>query len=141
MIHTQKIEKNAIDSFAFLMEQSWFKKNGVKKTATGTYLTYFGDDLSVEIELDWRESGVFVLIVLMENGKLPKGYYSSKDGKVIRKHFYEVIKEEFDINIRVSSDAAQYTDKLFEDEITFYAGMLKQYADLLMKKGRSIFDE
>jgi hypothetical protein len=45
-----------------------------------------------EVELDWRESAVFVLIGALSDGLVPDGYYVSSDGKRERWHLAEVLE-------------------------------------------------
>ena len=57
-----------------------------------TRVDYLGDKLGLELELDWRDFAVFVLVVRLEDGKLPSGYYVS-NGKKCRKHLLNVLQE------------------------------------------------
>ena len=45
-----------------------------------------------EVELDWRENAVFVLVGALSNGLVPDGYYVSTDGNRTRWHLAEVLE-------------------------------------------------
>ena len=45
-----------------------------------------------EVELDWRENAVFVLVGALSNGLVPDGYYVSTDGNRARWHLAEVLE-------------------------------------------------
>ena len=63
-----------------IVHQSW---------VTGIDWSYLG--ISIEIELDWREREVSCLIVRLENGNLPAGYYVS-NGMPCRYHLLKIIR-------------------------------------------------
>ena len=48
--------------------------------------------IAIELELDWREFDSFFLLVKLEGGQFPQGYYVS-NGKPCRYHLQKVIKE------------------------------------------------
>ena len=45
-----------------------------------------------EVELDWRENAVFVLVGALSNGLVPDGYYVGTDGNRARWHLAEVLE-------------------------------------------------
>ncbi len=54
-------------------------------------LAYLRPDLFVEVELDWRERAVFVLVGSPINGKRPDGYYVDSAGHKVRWHLSAVL--------------------------------------------------
>ena len=50
------------------------------------------ENIGIEIEIDWRDFDVFVLVVRLEDGNIPGGYYVS-DGKPCRYHIQKVISD------------------------------------------------
>lgn len=58
-----------------------------------TQIDYLKGNLGIELELDWREFGAFLLVVRLENGQLPNGYYLS-NGRKCRKHIGNIIREQ-----------------------------------------------
>lgn len=57
-----------------------------------TTLTLMLTNIALEIEIDWRESDIFVLVVRLENGTLPSGYYVS-EGRPCRYHLQKIVSE------------------------------------------------
>ncbi|MBI4356432.1 MAG: hypothetical protein HY559_00930 [Gammaproteobacteria bacterium] len=57
-----------------------------------TSITWMLKKIGVEIEIDWRDFDIFVLIVRLENGKMPNGYYVS-GGQPCRYHLQKVISD------------------------------------------------
>jgi hypothetical protein len=45
----------------------------------------------VELELDWREQAVFVLVGRCRDGRIPDGYYVDSHGTVVRHHLGKVL--------------------------------------------------
>jgi hypothetical protein len=45
-----------------------------------------------EVELDWRENAVFVLVGALSDGQVPDGYYVSSEGKRARWHLSEILE-------------------------------------------------
>lgn len=69
-----------------------FSKPIVSDEDWSTSLTFMLTDIALEIELDWRDFDVFVLVVRLESGKLPNGYYVS-EGRPCRYHLQKVISD------------------------------------------------
>jgi hypothetical protein len=88
----QEIEEFALQSFAVLQSDYNFRPPRVRREGWITWIDFFRDNIAVEVEIDWREFDVFLLIVRPEAGKLPKGYYTS-GGKKCRVHLLTLIKE------------------------------------------------
>ncbi|MEG1244009.1 MAG: hypothetical protein RSD17_04170, partial [Oscillospiraceae bacterium] len=57
---------------------------------TLSYLA-FDKGIAIEFEIDYRDLDLFVLITLLENGDLPKGYYMN-DGKPVRVHLEKLFE-------------------------------------------------
>ncbi len=92
MFTQQEVEHFVIQKFAVLQSEYNFKPPKVKKEGWITRIDFIKGDIAIEVELDWREFDVFLLIVRLEAGKLPQGYYIS-DGKRCRQHLLTLIKE------------------------------------------------
>ena len=48
--------------------------------------------IALEIEIDWRDFDIFLLVVRLENGAPPEGYYVSQ-GRPCRYHLQKVISD------------------------------------------------
>lgn len=69
-----------------------FSKPIVSQDDWSTSIIFKLTNIALEIELDWRDFNVFVLVVRMERGNLPSGYYVSA-GKPCRYHLQKVISD------------------------------------------------
>ncbi len=57
-----------------------------------TTVTFMLSNIALEVEIDWRDFDIFILIVRLENGALPNGYYVS-EGMPCRYHLQKVITD------------------------------------------------
>ena len=89
MTEQLEIEKWATKQFAELTNHG-FSEPVIKRENWNTVINWFGTDIALELELDWREFDVFLLVVKLENGQLPQGYYVS-NGQPCRFHLSKVI--------------------------------------------------
>jgi hypothetical protein len=81
----------AENCFRFLGAEG-FAEPVIKTINWETTLSWLHRDVGIELEIDFRESTLYVLIVRLENGRLPKGYYES-DGRTCRVHLGRAIDE------------------------------------------------
>lgn len=86
-----EIENWAISQFAELINYG-FSEPVIRREDRSTVIDWLGTDIALELELDWREFDVFLLIVRLENSQLPQGYYVS-NGEPCRFHLQKVIKD------------------------------------------------
>jgi hypothetical protein len=92
MKQEREIENLVLEQFSDVVNYG-FAKPIVKREKWRTTIDWFHDDvIALEVELDWFEFEMFVLIVRLEGGKLPAGYYVS-NGKTCRFHLQQVIRE------------------------------------------------
>ena len=69
-----------------------FSEPRVVQNEWSTSLILMRTRVALEIEIDWRDVKIFVLVVRLENGKLPSGYYVS-EGRPCRYHLQTVISD------------------------------------------------
>lgn len=69
-----------------------FSKPQITQEDWATTLTLMLSNVALEIEIDWRDFDIFVLVVRLENGNLPSGYYVS-EGRPCRYHLQTVIRD------------------------------------------------
>jgi hypothetical protein len=86
----QSVEAAAVDKFGFLVSRYRFQPPSIEREWYKTSVCYLTEDTGVEIELDWVDSDVFLLLVRLEGGRLPKGYYVS-GGRECRVHWTAVL--------------------------------------------------
>jgi hypothetical protein len=89
----QKIEQFVLSQFADLINGRGFRGPEIRRDESMTQIDYLKGNLGIELELDWREFGAFLLVVRLENGQLPNGYYLS-NGRKCRKHIGNIIREQ-----------------------------------------------
>ncbi len=63
----------------------------IKRDNYSTTFDYFATQFAIEVEFDWREYFVFILIVKLEAGQLPNGYYVSNEG-ICREYLQRVLQ-------------------------------------------------
>lgn len=86
---TQKIVE---DYFGFLTEAWGFKKWRVVKTNLSLNIQYRTEDFGVDIQIEYIGFLFSVLLVRLENGVEPNGYYV-QNGKIVRKYLEEFLLE------------------------------------------------
>jgi len=93
MSQQKDITEFVLNEFSELVNRWGFQPPKVTAEDWITRIDYFKGDLGFEIELDWRDFDLFALLVRLENGCLPSGYYVS-NGRRCRKHLNNVIREQ-----------------------------------------------
>jgi hypothetical protein len=69
-----------------------FSQPRITQEEWSTTITLMLTDIALEIEIDWRDFDIFVLVVRLENGNLPSGYYVS-EGRPCRYHLQKIISD------------------------------------------------
>ena len=98
MITKKEVQENTVERFSFLKDLG-LKKVTVKDESGKTKVRFLGQEIGVEIELDWFDVCVYALLVKLENGKLPGGYYLFNGKKVrvpLLQTLRKIIKPEID---------------------------------------------
>jgi hypothetical protein len=91
-LNKEEIQRLLVEKTSFLMKFGYDKmfKIGDNWNFTLSYLS-FKQEIAIEFEIDFREIDVFVLITILQKGKLPNGYYMEK-GKKVKFHLEELIE-------------------------------------------------
>ena len=74
-----------------------------EKNRANPTLHWLGAEIGIELELDSREEGLYLLLVRLEKGRLPDGYYVSH-GKPCRVHLVHAISS---LNLLVDDKALE----------------------------------
>lgn len=93
MSQKKEITEFVLKEFAELVNRWGFQAPKVTEEDWMTRIDYIKGDLGFEVELDWRDFDLFALLVRLENGNLPSGYYVS-NGRKCRKHLNNIIREQ-----------------------------------------------
>lgn len=91
MSEKNEIEDWAVNEFSELV-QFGFTPPVIIRNGWGISIDWFYRGIAVELEIDVRESAVFCLLVRLEDGQLPDGYYVS-NRKPCRIHLQKLIRE------------------------------------------------
>jgi hypothetical protein len=92
MAKRDEAEEMVVREFCVLHERHGYGAPLVTKEAWFTRVDFVKGDIGVELELDWRDLGLNVLAVRLDNGHFPKGYYV-EGGRPCRKHIVSVARE------------------------------------------------
>ncbi len=86
------VETHARKAFSFL-EATTSAASTLEREPDRSLLSYLLGNVFVEIELDWREMAVFVLLGETVEGKRPSGYYVDNVGRRVRWHIGAALTE------------------------------------------------
>lgn len=89
MSDRERLVALARSRFSFLERDRGFRTQ-VDDRAQRTVLAYVGEPATFEVELDWREQAVFLLVCRTIDGRRPPGYYVH-EGRVVRTHLAQAL--------------------------------------------------
>ena len=139
MSQQKDLLNQVLADFDYLVQNHGFSQPSVSKEDWMTRVDYLHENIAVELELDWRDFDVFTLIVRLEDGELPNGYYVS-NGQKCRKHLANICTEQR--WPKPSSDSSQ-SGKRTEDDFKRAIGASKKLVaerlQDLLAKGESLF--
>jgi hypothetical protein len=147
MTDGKKIESLVLERFSFLHVEKEYKKPQLIHNTTNTTVSYLSKEIGIEIELDWRDLNVFVLITKLEKGELPKGYYVSH-GKKCRLHIEEILKNKLNIDSAGNSNSIKSKNKkgkAFGEEhmiekVIAYQQLVKNHIGDIPRLSKILFD-
>lgn len=90
----EKLVEMAKASFSFLEKDYSFKLETVKqKNNSLNTLQYRSEkrDLGIDIEVETIDFGVYVLLVSLNKGEEPDGYYINRKGETVREHLFRYL--------------------------------------------------
>lgn len=84
--------EEAIDAkFDFLTKKWMLSKPLINREKWSTTVSYIGENIALELEIDWRDIGFSVLVTKLINGNLPGGYYVF-NGETVRIPLFKVFE-------------------------------------------------
>jgi len=148
-VNREYIETRALTRFAFLEQLDGLKRVLTRKPWTTT-IDYLGPETGIEVALDWRDRTVDMLLVRLQRGRLPEGYYVS-EGRKCRVYLSEALTEHFGLSraeLRAMAPKGMKRPKPsddaetahFEEVMVHYEGILRRFARRLLDAGTSIFE-
>ena len=114
MCDSEEIEFFVLKKFSFLQDKFGFEKPIFNRDKWNTTVSYLSKEIGIEIELDWRDFDVFILITKLYEGKLPEGYYMSK-GKTCRVHLEEILQTNLNVG-KIEVQKVAQSDKKKEQK-------------------------
>jgi hypothetical protein len=151
MSYAQEIEKLALDTFSFLCSKYQFMSPLTEHVGgrAMTVMYYMKGDIAVEIQLDWMDLHINLMMVQLESGQLPDGYYASNN-HVCRVHLPILLREKgwadaqtlepFFYKKKKRKPAPSSLDKM-RGELLQYHDLLKGSIDIVLNNKESIFDD
>jgi hypothetical protein len=137
MHHDNAIVKEVAAAFSELIKKWYFEGPLIIKEDWMTRILFSHVDIGFELELDWHENSAFGLVVRLENGKPPSGYYVS-NGKRCRKHLQNVAHE-LGWRNEVHPRGSKKFDRSMKTDIAALAHLLIPNTEDLLSRGASIF--
>ncbi len=122
-----------------LVDHHGFQPPTVTADRGATQIDFLSEEIAVEIEFDWRDFDVFVLIVRLEGGRLPGGYYVS-EGKECRKHLREILCERgWAVSSAHESSAENPSEGRLRARIVAQKEDLLSHIDDMLSLGEALF--
>jgi len=134
MDEKSQIRNYALVKFAFLERELNMSKPIIKNRPWNTDIYYLASNIGLQIELDWRDLDVFILVVRLDNGSIPGGYYVL-NGKTVRVHIEKILKEKWGFSndsfrkiVGKKGDHNNYSKEAMEKKLSEYCSLLGQHA-------------
>lgn len=146
MKEIREIESLVLSTFAFLKNDFGFGKPILNRGKWNTTVSYLAKEIGVEIEIDWRELEVFILITNLYEGKLPGGYYMHR-GRLCRIHLEEILQNKLKVQgeyikriLKFGKKKNQKRDQEhLQAKIASYQKILYAYVGAICDAGESLF--
>jgi len=102
----------------------------LEKNRANQTFCWLGEDIGVELELDAREEGMFLLLVRLESGHLPDGYYVAH-GMLCRVHIENAISDlRLDVDVK-ALERVRSLNRTRRRSPSHWIDMAHAYSDLL----------
>jgi len=140
----EEIEQLSLQAFTFLQKEYGFKPPKIRRETWMTRMDFIYGKIAIELEIDWRESDVFLLIVRLEGGNLPKGYYVS-GGKRTRVHLLTIIeRKSWPVDQSLISQIRSHRGRSASEltsKVEAYSKLLRFCLAQLLAAGDTLFEE
>lgn len=145
MKEKREIQDYLLDKFAFLKNEYGLSELIIEDNGWITDIYYLGYEIGIEFELDLHDFDVFVLVVLLEDGKIPGGYYMNKGAKC-RVHLEKILLEQLHISRKYINSLGDenvrnkhHLIEVIKSRLDSYSTMLKDHIAELLSIGNTIF--
>jgi hypothetical protein len=150
---TDFLEAHIAKSFRFLATEWGFEERpSVKQIGMWSVRKYRIVDLGIDIEFEYGNRIVDILLIRIENGVEPEEGYLEK-GRIVRKRLYKVLLEQNQISMddihtrrkkfesnRKRKTISQDKEQLIIEEIDSEAEQLREYMPLIMERKNMLFE-
>lgn len=142
---TRQVEAYAVEKLSAL-DRHGFSRPLVKRDKWSTTISSLSTEIAIELELDWRDLDVFVLVTGLSDGQLPGGYYVS-NGKKCRIHLENVLKDGCGVSdADIKKSVTQQLDRCNRDEGTMerrldeYLQLVEEHISAIQEHGLQLFE-
>lgn len=132
MLRGDAMRVQAVENFQFLVQYFRMTQSLVKEDESMIIIAYTSDSIGFELELDLLEEQMFMLVVKLNDGELPSGYYLNNT-ETVRLHLEKLLRFYYGVN-------AMHQGNTFEQQLELYAELLKKYGARLLKQGFGLFE-
>jgi len=139
-----EIQNFALEKFSFLEKEKGLSGPIFVNKNRGVDIYYLAEKIGLQIEIDWNEYNVFVLVVLLSGGKIPGGYYMDQ-GLRRRIHLEKALKElkiqdqRPNIIIDKRNKDALFIETAINQRIALYCDVLHSNVDQIINAGEALF--
>ena len=131
----------AQERFSFLRQERGFRVE-IEDRAHTSVLAYVGERAAFEVELDWRERCVFLLVAYLVEGRRPPGYYLH-EGRRVRVRLAEALARGGERERRAAAALRAVSrgsgPAAMKAQITLFAATLHESLDSLLARFPKIF--
>jgi len=144
----------ATEALAFLHEEHGFALPAVNEGEdlwSTTTVTFAGVDVGIEVDIEWKEFVLFVMLVRLDAGKIPQGdYYRSSSGEVIRIYLQAVAQREecavdqailARLRARYQNTRAHFNVEGLRAQLEDYVEILRSCIGFILRSGKELFRE
>lgn len=138
----------AKQEYSFLCNEYGFNQPIISKEGYSTTLDFLEKNLAIELEFEWREFCVFLLVVRLTNNDLPTGHYIYL-GKRVRLPLIQLIEErswQVDKNLIVQIKQIGHKKRInlspddLKAQVSLYNKLLRSCINKILEEGVKIFD-
>lgn len=139
----------AKQEYSFLCSEYGFYQPIVSNEGYTTTIDFLENDLAIELEFEWREFCVFLMVVRLTDGKLPEGYYTYL-GKKVRLPLMHLIEKykwhvETDLIEEIKRIGRKKRTDLEPDDlrsqVSLYKKLLRFCIKNILEEGVYLFDK
>lgn len=143
---TTRIEGIAKEKLTFLQDEYGFGPPYITHEDWSTTMSFLAKEIAVELEIDWRELDMFVLVTSLDDGRLPSGYYVSDDGRKCRFHLEDLLQKKLGISRsdikRVLGTMPRRVDRnegTLERRLDSYVSLIREHLSVILQTGADLF--